>query len=96
MAQELVCTRPLAWLQGRGAQDLKLALYAHGGLNQRGGLHRTHPRAGALLRGHDVYPLFITWKTGPGETLADMVQDGLHRLLGERDKAGRGLGEIPG
>ena len=49
---------------------------------------------GPCFEANDVYPLFITWKTGPGETLADMVQDGLHRLLGERDKAGRGLGEI--
>lgn len=94
MAQELVCTRPLAWLKARGLKTLKLALYAHGGLNSEADSIERIRVLGPCFEANDVYPLFITWKTGPGETLADMVQDGLHRLLGERDKAGRGLGEI--
>lgn len=93
LAAEIVVTRPLAWLKARKLKTLKLALYCHGGLNNEAASIERIRVMGPCFEANDVYPLFITWKTGPGETIADMVKDGLRRLTGD-GPAQRGLGEI--
>lgn len=93
LATEIVVTRPLAWLKARKLKTLKLALYCHGGLNSEADSIKRIRVLGPCFEANDVYPLFITWKTGPGETIADMVKDGLHRLISD-GPVQRGLGEV--
>ncbi|WP_180709017.1 hypothetical protein, partial [Escherichia coli] len=39
-------------------------------------------------------PLFFTWKTGPGETLLDMLEDLGHRIVGGADRSEGVLGQL--
>lgn len=90
LVNEIVHDRPLAWLGTHSKQKtLRLALYAHGGLNsQNESMQRIRVLAPCFLA--KVYPLFMTWKTGPGETIADMAQDWLRRLFAGQDKLATG------
>ncbi|CAM3907398.1 C1 family peptidase [Roseateles saccharophilus] len=86
LARELVVERPMGWLKAGGAgkqsKTLKLAVYAHGGLNsENDSIQRIRVLAPYFLA-NGIYPLFFTWKTGPGETLADMLEDLKHRVIG--------------
>lgn len=85
LAREIVVERPEAWFKGRKDKTVKLAIYAHGGLNSEvGSLQRIRVLAPYFLA-NGIYPLFFTWKTGPGETLKDMLEDLKHRVIaGER------------
>lgn len=81
LARELVVERPLAWCKGRKDKLVKLALYAHGGLNSEiGSVQRIRVLAPYFLA-NGIYPLFFTWKTGPGETLMNMIEDLAHRVI---------------
>ncbi|MET0519419.1 MAG: C1 family peptidase [Burkholderiaceae bacterium] len=89
-AREIVVERALAWAKLRKARTLKLAIYAHGGLNSEvDSIERIRVLA-PYLEANDIYPLFITWKTGPGETIADMVQDWVRHILGLSDERSGG------
>jgi hypothetical protein len=91
-AREICVERPLAWLKARKLKTLKLALYCHGGLNDEQASIQRIRVLGPNFDANDIYPLFITWKTGPGETLFDMLQDWSRRISG--GKADRGLAEV--
>lgn len=79
-AQELVVRLPSEWLRARPAANRKLAIYAHGGLNsEEGSLQRVRLLAPYFLA-NDIYPLFLTWKTGPLETLRSLIEDQLQRV----------------
>lgn len=81
LARELVVERPLAWAKARKDKTVKLALYAHGGLNsESASLQRIRVLAPYFLA-NDIYPLFFTWKTGPGETIKHMLEDLKHRVI---------------
>jgi hypothetical protein len=72
--------RPLAWL--RTQRTRKLLVYVHGGLNsEAAALARTRQLAPHALA-HGIYPLFLAWRTGPLETVGDLVQDTLLRATG--------------
>ncbi|RTL20964.1 MAG: peptidase C1 [Burkholderiales bacterium] len=87
LAREIVVERPLAWFKGRKDKTLKLALYAHGGLNSESeSIQRIRVLAPYFLA-NGIYPLFFTWKTGPGETLLDMLEDLGHRIVGGADRS---------
>ena len=87
LAREIVAERPLAWFKGRKDKTLKLALYAHGGLNSESeSIQRIRVLAPYFLA-NGIYPLFFTWKTGPGETLLDMLEDLGHRIVGGADRS---------
>jgi len=87
LARELVVERPLGWFKASKAKTVKLALYAHGGLNSEiSSVQRIRVLAPYFLA-NGIYPLFFTWKTGPGETLMDMVEDLAHRVIdGDRSE----------
>ena len=90
LVNEIVHDRPLAWLTKAKQTTLRLALYAHGGLNsQEESMQRIRVLAPCFLA-NGVYPLFMTWKTGPGETIADMAQDWLRRLFTGQDERATG------
>jgi hypothetical protein len=72
--------RPLAWL--RTQRTRKLLVYVHGGLNsEAAALARTRQLAPHALA-HGIYPLFLAWRTGPLETVGDLVQETLLRATG--------------
>lgn len=86
--QEIVSTAPAAWFQGK-AQP-RLVIYAHGGLNsEHGSIDRIRVMA-PYFAANDIYPLFLTWKTGPIETLTDLVEDQLQRI----PKPEGGIGDL--
>ena len=75
---ELVADSPAAWFKNK-AQP-KLVIYAHGGLNsEQGSIDRIRVLA-PYFDANGIYPLFLTWKTGPIETLTDLVEDQLQRI----------------
>lgn len=59
-----------------------LAIYAHGGLNSEDDSIRRIRMLAPVFAANGIYPLFLTWRTGPGETLADIVQDWARKALG--------------
>jgi len=87
LARELVVERPAAWFKARKDKTVKLAIYAHGGLNSElASIQRIRVLAPYFLA-NGIYPLFLTWKTGPVETLQDMVEDLAHRVIdGDRSE----------
>ncbi|KQV94526.1 C1 family peptidase [Pelomonas sp. Root1237] len=85
LAREIVVERPAAWFKASKGKTVKLAIYAHGGLNSEiGSVQRIRVMAPYFLA-NDIYPLFFTWKTGPGETLTDMLEDLKHRIVDSAD-----------
>lgn len=87
LAREIVVERPTAWFKARKEKTVKLAVYAHGGLNNEvGSIQRIRVLAPYFLA-NDIYPLFFTWKTGPGETLKDMLEDLKHRVVDSADRS---------
>lgn len=84
LVAEVVHDRPLAWLakQPANTKTLKLVIYAHGGLNSEDESIRRIRVLAPYFEANGVYPIFLTWKTGAGETLADMTQDWVRKLFG--------------
>ena len=77
--QEIVVEAPRAWF-GDDASPKKLLVYAHGGLNsEETSVERIRVLA-PYFTANGIYPLFVTWRTGPIETLSDMLEDELARL----------------
>ncbi len=68
-----VLARPAAWLQARGS--VKLMIYAHGGLNsESASIARIRVMAPYALA-NGIYPLFVSWRSGPMETISDLVEE---------------------
>lgn len=87
LAREIVVERPTAWFKASKDKTVKLALYAHGGLNgESASIQRIRVLAPYFLA-NGIYPLFFTWKTGPGETLKDMLEDLKHRVVASGDRS---------
>ena len=86
---ELVVNAPIAWFKystqtgstrAGSTQPKRLVIYAHGGLNsEQGSIDRIRVLA-PYFDANGIYPLFLTWKTGPIETLTDLVDDQLQRI----------------
>lgn len=87
LAREIVVERPAAWFKAGKDKTVKLAIYAHGGLNSEpASIQRIRVMAPYFLA-NGIYPLFFTWKTGPVETLKDMLEDLKHRVIaGDRSE----------
>ncbi len=81
-AREILFERPLAWAQAAKTKTLKLALYAHGGLNSESESIQRIRVLAPYFAANDIYPVFLTWRTGPGETIANMMQDWLRQVFG--------------
>ncbi|TDF81879.1 C1 family peptidase [Pseudomonas sp. H9] len=95
LVKETVHERPLAWLQTQAQKKtLRLVIYAHGGLNgEDESIKRIRVLAPYFLA-NGIYPLFMTWKTGPGETLANMAQDWFKKLFGGQDELVQGVDDF--
>lgn len=91
LARQVVCDAPLMWQGGRSDEVLRIAVYAHGGLNGEEESIRRIRVLGPCFEANGIYPLFLTWKTGVGETLDDMVQDWAQRQLGAETARSKGV-----
>jgi len=81
---ELIVQRPLAWMKAAGTR--KLMLYAHGGLNSEAeSIDRLRVLA-PYFEANGIYPLFLTWRTGPGETVSAMLEDVFRSFFGAEDE----------
>ena len=68
-----VVNRPREWLNIHGS--VKLMIYAHGGLNsESNSISRIRVMAPYALA-NGIYPLFISWRSGPLETMSDLVEE---------------------
>jgi hypothetical protein len=83
---------PAAWLQRRQAADGKsrLAIYAHGGLNDEDASIRRIRIMAPYFRENGIYPLFVTWKTGLGESLQNLLSDVVADFFGAGEARARG------
>lgn len=73
------------------AEAPKLMVYAHGGLNsQTESIARIRMLA-PYFEANGIYPLFLTWKTGPLETLVHMVEDVLAPKLKTEEAFAAGI-----
>jgi hypothetical protein len=96
LVEDIVRTKPMAWFRQQSASVLKVAIYAHGGLNAQDESIKRIRVLGPCFQANDVYPIFLTWKTGVGETLADMTEDWLRKLFGPQAERVAGILEALG
>lgn len=89
-AVRIVHDHPLAWARQQPAGPIKVALYAHGGLNSESESIARIRVLAPYFKANGIYPLFLTWETGIGETLAAMAEDWWKKIAGE--EAGRAAG----
>jgi hypothetical protein len=80
----IACTRPAAWFTdpARAAQPARLAIYVHGGLNGQDESIERIRVMGPVFAANGIYPLFLTWRTGPVETLLGIVRDKAAEWIG--------------
>ena len=52
-----------------------LVIYAHGGLNSEEDSLKRVAAMGPYFQNNGIYPVFLTWKSGPLETIQDILQD---------------------
>ncbi|MBL9207929.1 MAG: C1 family peptidase [Opitutaceae bacterium] len=77
------------WLMAKPPAQRRLVLFAHGGLNSRtAGWDRARVMA-PLFLANDIYPLFVVWGTGFGETIFNIIRDLFPRLEKELPAQGR-------
>ena len=87
--REILVDRPLAAALAAKSKTFKLAFYAHGGLNSESDSIQRARVLAPYFDANGIYPIFPTWKTGPCETVADMIQDWVRHILGlSADRSG--------
>jgi Papain family cysteine protease len=84
---------PQAWFESK-PQAKDLVIYAHGGLNHEdSSIDRIRVLA-PVFESNDIYPLFLTWKTGVKETLQGMIEDRLRDLPAKDDRATGAISDL--
>jgi hypothetical protein len=92
-AVERVCYElPKAWLKSPKNGGRRVAVYAHGGLND---LTASLDRAkvmGPWFEQNGVYPVFIAWQSGVADTIENIIGDLIGSLIsGAQDRKTRSL-----
>ena len=80
----VACQEIIAWskvLQKKGTKTVKVALYAHGGLNSEDASRKRISVMGPWFEKNDVLPIFFTWKTGAAESVTNMLRDAAGRFI---------------
>jgi hypothetical protein len=76
---DIACAAPATTLKP-GQKPKRIVIYAHGGLNSEdGAIDRVRTLAPYFLA-NGVYPVFLSWKTGPTETLSAILEDELEKV----------------
>ena len=70
---EVAFTQPRAWLEKQSKR--RLVIYAHGGLNDEEASVARIQIMAPYFKANGIYPLFVTWRTGLGETLRSLLED---------------------
>lgn len=80
---EVCRTLPAAYFDDQVARNgpLRLAIFAHGGLNNEEDSIKRIQMLAPYFIGNGIYPLFLTWKTGVMESLSGMLSDGLRNIF---------------
>jgi hypothetical protein len=87
-ARDIVVEVPREFARRLGAPRLKVALFAHGGLNGEEESIRRVRMLAPCFAANGIHPLFLAWKTGVGDTLGNVVEDCVRKILGtEAEKA---------
>jgi len=69
-----------SWLNA-DPKNRKLAIYAHGGLNdEESAIERVSVMAPYFYE-NDIYPLFVVWKTGLAETIQHTIADAYNTIV---------------
>jgi len=71
--QNQACVLPDAWFHQNKRDTKRLVIYAHGGLNSEGDAIKRAQAMGRYFLGNGCYPLFLVWKSGLLESLADIL-----------------------
>ena len=83
---------PKAWLKSPKNGGRRIAVYAHGGLND---LTASLDRAkvmGPWFEQNGVYPVFIAWQSGVADTIENIIGDLIGSLIsGAQDRKARSL-----
>ncbi|WP_051362147.1 C1 family peptidase [Solimonas soli] len=88
---EIACEAPWrAFRAGRGTPPT-LVIYAHGGLNGEEASIRRIRAMAPHFAANGIYPLFLTWRTGAGETLYDIVEDWARKAVGSDAERAAGV-----
>ena len=77
--RDLACDAPQRFWQG-GAKPRRIAIYAHGGLNSEDASVQRIQTLAPYFKANGVYPVFLTWRTGPTETLSGILEDELKKV----------------
>ena len=83
---------PNTWFRDCGEERQRLVVYAHGGLNSEPEAIARARAMGRYFTGNGCYPLFLAWKTGPLETIANIIAERIG--LASRGAATRTTGEL--
>lgn len=91
-AKDLVHDRPRNAFMAAPGERARIVIYAHGGLVDEDASIRRVRVLGPCFEANGIYPIFLTWKTGPGETVCDMVEDWGRRVF--RGDRPTGFGDL--
>lgn len=80
--KEVCLELPKKWFNTLSAnKPRKLAIYVHGGLNsETDSIIRIRMMAPYFIE-NEIYPIFITWKTGAMESIGDILSDSIREIF---------------
>ncbi|MCW5642657.1 MAG: peptidase C1 [Rhodoferax sp.] len=85
---------PDQWFRSQKAnQPRRLVIYAHGGLNSEDAAIQRARAMGRHFVGNGCYPLFLVWKTGLFESLANIFSEAMRRQAPMAGGAGEWIAE---
>ena len=85
--RDIACDAPFDFLKP-GARAKRLVIYAHGGLNSEDAAIERIQTLAPYFKANGAYPIFITWRTGPAETLKSILDDELKKVPRPEGDAG--------
>ena len=85
--RDLACDTP-AQVFKTGSKAKRLVIYAHGGLNSEDASIDRIRTLAPYFAANGAYPLFLTWRTGPTETLSSILEDELKKVPRPEGDAG--------
>jgi hypothetical protein len=85
--RDIACDAPLRFLKS-ASKPPRLVIYAHGGLNSEDASIDRIQTLAPYFKANGVYPLFLTWRTGPAETLSAILDDELKKIPRPEGEAG--------
>lgn len=86
--REAAYQHPLEWIRAKAARRKapKIAIYAHGGLNDEAASIKRIREMAPYFIANDIYPLFITWRTGFLESISGILEDAVERFFSRPDE----------